>query len=188
MHTAFLIDSAEFVFCPAKHFLPRSLSWEKIAHQLNTSVPECDWVAGNGYEICRDLRREKNSIPVLMLTTKGQETDKVIGLELGADDYVTKPFGLRELLARVHALRGKRAGISFELTPREMSVLAILHQERGNVVSRDRILNEVWGIDYYGTTRTLDQVIVKIRQKLESEPSHPRHLLTVHGLGYRFDP
>ncbi len=172
----------------------------------------------NGYEICRDLRAERNTVPILMLTAKGQETDKVIGLELGADDYVTKPFGLRELLARVHALlrrahpaasataatspdhlhigtatidtralRGKLGDTPFELTPREMSVLALLHQERGHVVSRDRILNEVWGIDYYGTTRTLDQVIVKIRQKLEIEPSRPRYLLTVHGLGYRLD-
>ncbi len=171
----------------------------------------------NGYEICRDLRSEKNSVPILMLTAKSQETDKVIGLELGADDYVTKPFGVRELLARVHALlrraqpespaapvlpgqiqlgevsidtralRGKRSGAIFELTPREMSVLALLHRERGNAVSRDRILNEVWGVDYYGTTRTLDQVIVKLRQKIEAHPSEPRHLLTVHGLGYRLE-
>lgn len=172
----------------------------------------------NGYDICRDLRSEKNTVPILMLTAKGQETDKVIGLELGADDYVTKPFGLRELLARVHALlrraqpghstpapapellhigdatidtralRGRRGDTSFELTPRELSVLTLLHHERGNAVSRDRILNEVWGIDYYGTTRTLDQVIVKLRQKLEPQPSTPRHLLTVHGLGYRLEP
>lgn len=171
----------------------------------------------NGYDICRDLRSEKNAVPILMLTAKSQETDKVIGLELGADDYVTKPFGLRELLARVHALlrrahpdaksapgipdhlhlgevsidtralRGKRAGVAFELTPRELAVLALLHRERGNAVPRDRILNEVWGIDYYGTTRTLDQVIVKIRQKIEAQPAEPRHLLTVHGLGYRLE-
>ncbi|HRJ72535.1 MAG TPA: response regulator transcription factor [Terrimicrobiaceae bacterium] len=171
----------------------------------------------NGYDICRDLRSEKNGVPILMLTAKSQETDKVIGLELGADDYVTKPFGLRELLARVHALlrraqpgntatagipdhlqlgevsidtralRGKRPGADFALTPRELAVLALLHRERGHAVSRDRILNEVWGIDYYGTTRTLDQVIVKIRQKIEAQPSEPRHLLTVHGLGYRLE-
>ena len=169
----------------------------------------------NGYDICRELRAAKNPVPILMLTAKGQEIDKVLGLELGADDYVTKPFGLRELIARVHALlrrtqpawksavpdflklgdveidsralRGKRSGSPFELTPREFAVLALLFRERGNAVSRDRILNEVWGIEYYGTTRTLDQLIVKLRQKIESDPGAPRHLLTVHGLGYRLE-
>lgn len=171
----------------------------------------------SGYDVCREVRAAKNSVPILMLTAKGQETDKVVGLELGADDYVTKPFGVRELVARVHALlrrsqpgksgetplpdslrfgdveidvpalRGKRGKTTFELTPRELSVLALLHRERGHAVSRDRILNEVWGIEYYGTTRTLDQVIVKIRQKIEAEPAEPRHLLTVHGLGYRLE-
>ena len=171
----------------------------------------------NGYDICRELRAAKNAVPVLMLTAKGQEIDKVVGLELGADDYVTKPFGLRELIARVHALlrraqarpeaalqtpdflrfgdveidaralRGKRGGEPFSLTPREFAVLSVLFHERGNAVSRDRLLNDVWGIEYYGTTRTLDQVIVKLRQKIESDPSSPRHLLTVHGLGYRIE-
>lgn len=170
----------------------------------------------SGYEICRELRAAGNSVPVLMLTAKGQEIDKVVGLELGADDYVTKPFGLRELLARVHsllrrshpqktaapwadflrfgdvevdtaALRGRRGQTPIAFTPRELAVLALLYRERGNAVSRDRILNEVWGMDYYGTTRTLDQVVVKLRQKIEASPSEPRHLLTVHGLGYRLE-
>jgi DNA-binding response OmpR family regulator len=170
----------------------------------------------SGFDICRDLRAANNHVPILMLTAKGQEIDKVIGLELGADDYVTKPFGLRELLARVHALlrraaprgsdasmpselafgpvrirtgslRGSRGDQEFELTPRELAVLALLHRHAGDAVSRDRILNEVWGIDYLGTTRTLDQVIVKLRQKIEANPSEPRHLLTVHGLGYRLE-
>ena len=169
----------------------------------------------SGYDICRELRAAGHQVPILMLTAKGQEVDKVVGLELGADDYMTKPFGVRELIARVHALlrraqpqpagtaptadrlvmgeveidvralRGKRAGMDFELTPRELAVLHLLYSELGNAVSRDRILNEVWGVDYYGTTRTLDQVIVKLRQKIEEEPSAPRHLLTVHGWGYR---
>jgi DNA-binding response OmpR family regulator len=170
----------------------------------------------SGFDICRELRASKNPVPVLMLTAKGEEIDKVIGLELGADDYVTKPFGLRELLARVHALlrrtgsrgaaatlpeeiafgavkvrtgslRGSRGGQEFELTPRELAVLALLHRHAGDAVSRDRILNEVWGVDYLGTTRTLDQVIVKLRQKIEREPGEPEHLLTVHGLGYRLE-
>lgn len=86
------------------------------------------------------------------------------------------------------ALRGNRDGTAFELTPRELAVLALLYQERGNALSRDRILTEVWGIEYYGTTRTLDQVIVKLRQKIEDHPASPSHLLTVHGLGYRLEP
>lgn len=171
----------------------------------------------SGYDICREIRATKSRVPILMLSAKGQEVDKVVGLELGADDYVTKPFSLRELLARVQALlrrsdfsaepagdmpeeikfgkvrietkalRGVRGKEKFELTPRELSVLALLFRERGNAVSRDKILNEVWGIEYYGTTRTLDQLIVKLRQKIEEEPGEPEHLLTVHGLGYRLD-
>ena len=170
----------------------------------------------SGYDLCREIRAAKNRIPILMLSAKGQEIDKVVGLELGADDYVTKPFSLRELLARVHALlrraepgaesvalpaeiafgkvridckalRGKRGREAIELTPRELKVLALLFRERGNAVSREVILNEVWGIEYFGTTRTLDQLIVKLRQKIEDTPGEPRHLLTVHSLGYRLD-
>jgi DNA-binding response OmpR family regulator len=170
----------------------------------------------SGFDLCRDIRARKDRVPVLMLSAKGQEIDKVVGLELGADDYVTKPFSLRELLARVQALlrrsqsigtanelpaeiafgkvridgkalRGKRGKEPFELTPRELKVLAVLFRERGNAVSRDALLNEVWGIDYYGTTRTLDQLIAKLRQKIEEVPGEPRHLLTVHTLGYRLE-
>jgi DNA-binding response OmpR family regulator len=170
----------------------------------------------SGYDVCRELRENKIRTPVIMLTAKGQEIDKVVGLELGADDYVTKPFGVRELLARVQAvlrrsqpeptetalpeviefgdvridtaaLRGKLGSESFELKPRELKVLAVLYQHRGNAVSRDELLNQVWGIDYYGTTRTLDQVIVKIRQKIEVDHTNPVSLTTVHGLGYRLE-
>lgn len=170
----------------------------------------------SGYDLCREIRAAKNRVPILMLSAKGQEIDKVVGLELGADDYVTKPFGVRELLARVHALlrrsdpaavapampdviefgevridvkamRGQRGEAPIELSPRELKVLALLHRELGNAVSRDAILNEVWGIEYYGTTRTLDQLIVKLRQKIEAAPAEPRHLLTVHGHGYRLE-
>jgi DNA-binding response OmpR family regulator len=170
----------------------------------------------SGFDLCREIRAAKDRVPILMLSAKGQEIDKVVGLELGADDYVTKPFSLRELLARVQALlrrassggavkgtpaeiafgkiridckalRGKRGKEQFELTPRELKVLAVLFRERGNAVSRDALLNEVWGIDYYGTTRTLDQLIVKLRQKIEDIPGDPRHLLTVHTLGYRLE-
>jgi DNA-binding response OmpR family regulator len=170
----------------------------------------------SGFDICREIRASGNSVPILMLTAKGQEVDKVVGLELGADDYVTKPFGLRELIARIQALlrraapsgasapvpdefvigavrispaalRGENGGHVIEFTPREMGVLLVLQRERGNAVSRDRLLNEVWGIDYLGTTRTLDQLIVKLRQKLEPGVDEPRYLRTVHGLGYRLE-
>ncbi len=172
----------------------------------------------SGYDLCREIRAAKSSVPILMLSAKGQEIDKVVGLELGADDYVVKPFGLRELLARVRgllrradpaaqpasssapelirfgevtvdsrALRGSRGEQPFELTPRELKVLTLLYQHRGHVVARDHLLNEVWGLDYYGTTRTLDQMMVKLRQKIERAPRHPQHLLTVHGFGYRLE-
>ncbi len=168
----------------------------------------------SGYDICRELRSKKSAVLILMLTAKGQEIDKVVGLDLGADDYVTKPFGVRELLARIHALL-RRAGSApsssadsqsvfqvgsasidpktfqlrrgdhvEELTARELRLLQFLHTHQGEVLSRDRLLNEVWGYNYYGTTRTLDQVVVQLRKKLD-EGSSPRHLLTVHGVGYK---
>lgn len=171
----------------------------------------------SGYDLCREIRAAKNRVPILMLSAKGQEIDKVVGLELGADDYVSKPFSLRELIARVQALlrrseqtanagddvpeeiafgnvridaralRGTRGKVKFEITPRELKVIAVLFRERGKAVSRDQILNEVWGIEYYGTTRTLDQLVVKLRQKIEDSPSEPRHIVTVHSLGYRLE-
>ena len=170
----------------------------------------------SGLDVCKQLKAKRPAVPIIMLTARGQEVDKVVGLELGADDYVTKPFSLRELLARVQALlrratpesatsetpeeisfgnvhidskalRGKRGRETFDLTPRELKVLAVLWRERGNAVARDSILNEVWGIEYYGTTRTLDQLVVKLRQKVEDKPGEPRWLVTVHGHGYRLE-
>lgn len=166
---------------------------------------------GNGFDVCRELRAEKCRTPILMLTAKGQELDKVIGLELGADDYVTKPFGVRELIARIHALLRRTAtpdpenGASFQigdntidprtfelrsgrrtdaLTAKELRFLQYFHAHAGEVLSRDRLLNEVWGCGYFGTTRTLDQVVAQLRRKL-GDGNPPRHLLTVHGVGYR---
>ena len=169
----------------------------------------------SGYDICKQLRAKKFAAPILMLTAKGQEIDKVVGLDLGADDYVTKPFGVRELLARIQALlrrsgsdassqtadensfkigaatidpktfqvkRGKATG---ELTARELKLLQFFHAHAGEVLSRDKLLNEVWGYNYYGTTRTLDQVIVQLRKKLGDNGSEPKHLLTIHGVGYK---
>ncbi len=168
----------------------------------------------NGYEVCRLLRQAGIRTPVLMLTAKGQEMDKVVGLESGADDYVTKPFGVRELLARVHALlrragtdsgrsatgatfrigdseidprtfQLRRDGEVHDLTARELHLLQLFVRHPGEVLSRDRLLAEVWGQRYLGTTRTLDQVIVQLRRKLGDSGDAPRHLLTVHGVGYR---
>jgi DNA-binding response OmpR family regulator len=168
----------------------------------------------SGYDICKQLRAKKITIPILMLTAKGQEIDKVVGLDLGADDYVTKPFGVRELLARIQALLRRTAkpaaahasdspfqigpatiepktfqlkrGKHIEtLTARELKLLQLFHAHRGEVFSRDRLLNEVWGYNYFGTTRTLDQVVVQLRKKLGDNPGEPRHLLTVHGVGYK---
>ena len=169
----------------------------------------------SGYDICKQLRAKKISTPILMLTAKSQEIDKVVGLDLGADDYVTKPFGVRELLARIHALlrrtnagnasranseepfqigsatiepktfQVKRGKTVEELTAKELKLLQIFFSNAGEVLSRDRLLNEVWGYNYYGTTRTLDQVIVQLRKKLGDNRSEARHLLTVHGVGYK---
>ena len=169
----------------------------------------------SGYDICKQLRAKKVATPILMLTAKSQEIDKVVGLDLGADDYVTKPFGVRELLARIHALLRRtnangstgnqndarfqiglasidpktyhleRGKVVEELTAKELKLLQFFHTHAGEVLSRDRLLNEVWGYNYYGTTRTLDQVIVQLRKKLGEEPDAPKHLLTVHGVGYR---
>jgi len=169
----------------------------------------------SGYDICKQLRAKKISTPILMLTAKGQEIDKVIGLDLGADDYVTKPFGVRELLARIQALlrrtgggaaaqaddespfqigsatidpktfQLKRGRAVAELTAKEVKLLQVFHAHTGEVLSRDKLLNEVWGYNYYGTTRTLDQVIVQLRKKLGDNGGEPKHLLTIHGVGYK---
>ena len=169
----------------------------------------------SGYDICKQLRARKINIPILMLTAKGQEIDKVIGLDLGADDYVTKPFGVRELLARIQALlrrsgsatgqvvgdekpfkigdatidpktfQVKRGNAVEELTAKELKLLQVFHAHAGDVLSRDKLLNEVWGYNYYGTTRTLDQVIVQLRKKLGDNNGEPKHLLTIHGVGYK---
>jgi DNA-binding response OmpR family regulator len=150
-----------------------------------------------------------------MLTAKGQEIDKVVGLDLGADDYVTKPFGVRELLARLQALlrrsggdvpppapnetpfqiggatidpktfQVKRGRVVEELTAKEIKLLQFFHAHSGEVLSRDKLLNEVWGCNYYGTTRTLDQVIVQLRKKLGDNGGEPKHLITIHGVGYK---
>lgn len=169
----------------------------------------------SGYEICREIRKQDQSTPIILLTAKGEEIDKVVGLELGADDYVTKPFGLHELRARIAAVlrrttgpakasgkisdrftlgpatvdrkayRLERDGVLFDLTPRELKLLETFAARPGEVLSRNNLLNAAWGVDYFGTTRTLDQHIAQLRKKLEADPSAPRIILTVHGVGYK---
>jgi DNA-binding response OmpR family regulator len=176
---------------------------------LDIMIPE-----KSGYDVCREIRAQDSLTPILMLTAKGQEADKVAGLELGADDYVVKPFGVSELLARVRALlrrnreekpakdlspiafgrvridprtyEGRRGKKAFTVTGRELQLLRHFLDHDGEVVERFALLDAVWGIKYEGTTRTLDQHIAKLRQKVEDDPADPRHILTVHGVGYRF--
>src|SRR5574341_946432 len=165
-----------------------------------------------GYEVCKTLRAKGNNTPIIMLTAKGQEIDKVLGLELGADDYVTKPFSLRELLARIHAFlrrhgastappadtytfgkivldfkhyRATNAGEEIALTPKEFEILHYLIAHRGQTVPRAELLDKVWGIEDYPTTRTDDNHILKLRKKIEKDPSNPDFIITVHGLGYK---
>ena len=166
----------------------------------------------NGFDVCRELRGKGITIPIIMLTAKSEEMDRVVGLEIGADDYVTKPFGLRELIARIRArlrhqpvqseslaryrfgdfefdfekLVAKRKGKALEMTPREFDILQLLIRCRGEVVTRDRMLEQVWGYDSYPTTRTVDTHILKLRQKIEDDPANPRYILSIYGEGYKF--
>lgn len=168
----------------------------------------------SGFDVLAGVRREGRAVPVILVTAKGEEMDKVKGLDLGADDYVTKPFGLAELLARVRAqlrrhasdagsvpdsfdlgeahvdLRGlmvERNGETTPLTVREVDMLKLLWRERGRPVSRERFLDEVWGMSRFPTTRTVDQHVVKLRQKVEEDPGNPRYILTAFGVGYRLE-
>jgi DNA-binding response OmpR family regulator len=167
----------------------------------------------DGIEVCRLLRREM-SVPIIMLTARGAEVDKVVGLEIGADDYVTKPFGTRELLARVRALLrradnppaassgsvsvgdlridvdGRRAfkrDVPIDLKPREFDLLAFLLRNRGRAFTREQLLNQIWGYDFVGDTRTVDVHVRWLRKKIEDDPAEPRRLITVRGTGYRFE-
>jgi DNA-binding response OmpR family regulator len=165
----------------------------------------------SGYEVCRKVRAEGVQTPILMLTARGEEADRILGLDIGADDYVTKPFSIRELLARVRALlrrtqassvlpddlrfddvvlnfrayEASKAGQRVELTRKEFSVMRLLAARHGEVVSRDELLNEVWGYENYPSTRTVDNHIASLRLKLERNAAEPEHLKTVHGVGYK---
>lgn len=191
-------------------------AWEIIQRDkpdlivLDVMLPEMD-----GFSLCRLLRQEGSAIPILMLTAKGEEIDKVLGLEIGADDYLTKPFSPRELVARVRAIlrrSGERSqdqeerlefgelvvfpgryeanlqGEQLFLTPKEFELLLLLSRSAGLVLSRECILQKLWGYDFYGDTRVVDVHISHLREKLEQDPARPCYIKTVRGVGYKFQP
>ncbi len=166
----------------------------------------------DGFEVCKDLRQAGRNLPILMLTSRNDEFDKVFGFEIGADDYMTKPFSLKELLARIKALLRRaqpavpgveeysfgnismnmkkmeieKKGAPIKLSATEYKILRYLVEHEGEVISRDKFLDDVWGYDAFPTTRTVDNYILAIRKKIEDDPSCPEHIVTVHTAGYKF--
>ncbi len=187
--------------------LERALSESPDLVILDVMMPRM-----SGLDVCKQLKSKRPSTPIIMLTARGQEVDKVVGLELGADDYVTKPFSIRELLARVKAVLRRsgnapkqgekfafgevevnlrscqvsRKGKALDFSSKEFELLKYFLVHPGETLSRDRLLEEVWGYDHFPTTRTVDAHIVRLRQKVEPRPEEPRFILTVHGTGYKF--
>jgi len=187
--------------------LERALSESPDLVILDVMMPRM-----SGLDVCKQLKAKKPSMPIIMLTARGQGVDKVVGLELGADDYVTKPFSIRELLARVKAVLRRagtipkqgekfafgevevnlrncqvsRKGKALEFSSKEFELLKYFLNHPGETLSRDRLLEDVWGYDRFPTTRTVDAHIVRLRQKVEPKPDDPRFILTVHGTGYKF--
>ena len=186
----------------------------KLAHELRPDVLLLDLMLPglNGFEVCRQLRSEMPEMWIIMLTVRGQEVDRVMGLELGADDYVTKPFSLRELVARIkvglrrqtgrrksplHRLgnieidlpshRVTKNGAELSLTKKEYEILELLLSRPGEVITRDEFLNQLWGEDVYVTHRVIDTHMASLRKKLEDDPNNPEHILSVRGVGYRLD-
>lgn len=181
---------------------------------LDIMMPEI-----SGYEVCSAIRAKDRSVPIIMLTAKGEEIDKVVGLRMGADDYITKPFGIHELIARIEAAlrrskmngepglrkidstasfrfaRAKVNGLDYtvrlgekvqNLSEKELKLLRLFHAHPNEALSREKLLDEVWGVKYFGTTRTLDQHIARLRKKVEPDPANPENLITVHGIGYKY--
>jgi DNA-binding response OmpR family regulator len=178
---------------------------------LDIMMPKRD-----GYQVCREIRRLDADIPVIFISAKSEEIDRVVGLELGADDFIMKPFGTREVIARIRAvtrrclrraeragtpqclrlgdvdlfpaeLRARRGEQTIELSLRDVRILALLHQQRGKVVSRDELYNQCWGRAHIPSSRTLDQHVSKLRKAIELDPRNPAIVHTVHGIGYRYD-
>jgi DNA-binding response OmpR family regulator len=178
---------------------------------LDIMMPEM-----NGYDVCRQIRRQNATVPIIFITAKSEEIDKVLGLELGADDFIVKPFGIREVVARIRAvarrclaagkpptskeqyrlgdltvipneLRAVRGEQVIDLSLREVKILTLLSENPGRVLSRDEIFDKCWGATFFPSSRTLDQHIAKLRKRIERNPKSPEIIKTVHGVGYRFD-
>lgn len=178
---------------------------------LDIMMPEL-----NGYDVCKEIRKSDATIPIIFLSAKSEEIDRVIGLELGADDFISKPFGTRELMARVRAvsrralaqkpstqeediftmadltikaseLRIEKGDKTVDVGPRDVEILRLLNENRGKVITRNMLFDRCWGEDYFGSTRTVDQHISQLRKKVEENPKEPKIIITVHGSGYRFD-
>jgi DNA-binding response OmpR family regulator len=170
----------------------------------------------NGYDVCREIRKENASVPIIFISAKSEEVDKVLGLELGGDDYILKPFGVREVVARIRAvtrrcfaakpgaqssepfvmaglevspsqLRARRGDVTIDLSLRDVRILSLLHRNQGSVVDRNTFFDECWGIDHMPNSRTLDQHISQLRKRIEADPKNPEIIRTVHGVGYRYD-
>ena len=169
----------------------------------------------NGYDVCREIRRHDDALPIIFISAKSEEIDRVIGLELGADDFIQKPFGVKEVIARIRAvtrrcirqrqeapderftlndlevspseLRARRGTKTIDLSLRDVSILRLLHQHRGKVISRDQFFSECWGYEHLPNSRTLDQHISKLRKRIELDPRQPTIIHTVHGVGYRYE-
>jgi DNA-binding response OmpR family regulator len=209
-----LRDNLEFegydveVVGDGKSGLEKAMQGEFDLLLLDVMLPQM-----SGFDVLKTLRERGSRVPAIMLTAKGEEIDKVLGLELGADDYVTKPFGLRELMARVKAVLRRheqtgeaetteeatignvevnftaysatKSGRPVAMTPREIEILKYFWKHRNETVSRDKLLTDVWGYDDSVSTRTVDNFILKLRQKVEDDPANPRHIITIHGVGYK---
>ena len=204
------VEPEGFRALAARHGGEALALWEKHRPDLlclDIMMPQVD-----GYEVCRRIRAADAQVPVIFLSAKSEEIDVVVGLQLGADDFIRKPFGKHELLARIRAalrrvhartndirnfamrdllvfpreLRAERSGEAIDLSPREAAILELLHERRGQVVDRDTLLNECWGIDYFPESRTLDQHIAKLRKRIETDPANPQIIETIRGVGYRY--
>ncbi|HDQ45812.1 MAG TPA: response regulator transcription factor [bacterium] len=185
----------------------KTLSYDPHLIVLDIMLPQ-----KSGYDVCRELRSKGIRTPIIMLTARGEEIDKILGLELGADDYITKPFSIRELLSRVKAVLRRapsanegravfQAGkltVHFDrltahdadgevmLSHKEFEILRYFSDHPGETISRDRFLDKVWGYEHFPTSRTVDNYIVRLRKAVEEDPLHPRHIITVYGIGYKF--
>lgn len=170
----------------------------------------------NGYDVCREIRQARSTVPIIFISAKSEEVDKVLGLELGADDFIMKPFGVREVVARLRAvarrylatqpsdsstesfamgdleifpseLRARRGEQVIDLGPRDLKILELLHRRKGSVIDRDTFFDVCWGLDHLPNSRSLDQHISQLRKRIEEDPRSPRIIRTVHGVGYRYD-